>query len=255
MHVLLLALCCTIGGSVHATSGVPLASALIELRGVAGTEVRRGATDVAGNFSLPAVPGRYRLAASARGYASVIVAVDAQNDVRVELSLEALDSPRLRQISLVTVDGRLAPVRGAVPALTLTRPTSTRLAKTARRRFAAAARSYVRASGRGRGERRVRRALRGPDPSESLIALDGQLLNDGNTGDLDLSRLPVAAFSAIDLNGGLGPEDRAAAIRSAVPTICSPFDQRANPITPCRCRAGRSAEPKAGSTQPALAGV
>ena len=120
MHVLLLALCCTIGGSVHATSGVPLASALIELRGVAGTEVRRGATDVAGNFSLPAVPGRYRLAASARGYASVIVAVDAQNDVRVELSLEALDSPRLR-IGLVTVDGRLAPVRGAVPALTLTR--------------------------------------------------------------------------------------------------------------------------------------
>lgn len=131
MHVLLLALCCTIGGSVHATSGVPLASAHIELRGVAGTEVRRGATDVAGNFSLPAVPGRYRLAASARGYASVIVAVDARNDVRVELSLEALDSPRLRQISLVTVDGRLAPVRGAVPALTLTRPTSTRLAKTA----------------------------------------------------------------------------------------------------------------------------
>jgi len=50
-------------------------------------------------------------------------------------------------------------------------------------------------------------ALRGPDPSESLIALDRQLLNDGNTGDLDLSRLPVAAFSSVNVTEGLGPED------------------------------------------------
>ncbi len=50
-------------------------------------------------------------------------------------------------------------------------------------------------------------SLRGPDPSESLLALDGQLLNDGNTGDLDLSRFPVAAFSAVDVTEGLGPED------------------------------------------------
>ncbi len=50
-------------------------------------------------------------------------------------------------------------------------------------------------------------ALRGPDPSESLIALDRQLLNDGNTGDLDLSRLPASAFSAVSVSEGLGPED------------------------------------------------
>ncbi len=50
-------------------------------------------------------------------------------------------------------------------------------------------------------------SLRGPDPSESIVALDGQMLNDGNTGDLDLSRFPVAAFSAVDVTEGLGPED------------------------------------------------
>jgi len=51
-------------------------------------------------------------------------------------------------------------------------------------------------------------ALRGPDPSETLITLDGQLLNDANTGDVDLSRFPVAAFTALDVTEGLGPADR-----------------------------------------------
>lgn len=54
MHVLLLALCCTIGGSVHATSGVPLASALIELRGVAGTGRRRKLFAACGSGPLSA---------------------------------------------------------------------------------------------------------------------------------------------------------------------------------------------------------
>ncbi len=47
-------------------------------------------------------------------------------------------------------------------------------------------------------------ALRGPDPSETLIALDTQILNNGNTGDLDLSRFPVAAFSNVAITEGLG---------------------------------------------------
>ncbi|HEV7179623.1 MAG TPA: TonB-dependent receptor, partial [Candidatus Baltobacteraceae bacterium] len=41
----------------------------------------------------------------------------------------------------------------------------------------------------------------------TLIALDGQILNDGNTGDLDVSRFPVAAFRALDVTEGLGPRD------------------------------------------------
>ncbi|MDQ2872668.1 MAG: TonB-dependent receptor, partial [Candidatus Eremiobacteraeota bacterium] len=50
-------------------------------------------------------------------------------------------------------------------------------------------------------------ALRGPDPSETLVALDGQILNDGNTGDLDIGRFPVAAFSNVSVTEGLGPSD------------------------------------------------
>ena len=50
-------------------------------------------------------------------------------------------------------------------------------------------------------------SLRGPDPSEALVTLDGQTLNDGNTGDLDISQFPVAAFNSINVTEGLGPTD------------------------------------------------
>ena len=50
-------------------------------------------------------------------------------------------------------------------------------------------------------------SLRGPDPSETRIALDGQLLNNANTGDLDLASFPSSVLSAIDVSEGLGPED------------------------------------------------
>ena len=50
-------------------------------------------------------------------------------------------------------------------------------------------------------------SLRGPDPSESLVTLDGQVLNDGNTGDLDLSQFAVPAFNSVNVTEGLGPSD------------------------------------------------
>ena len=49
-------------------------------------------------------------------------------------------------------------------------------------------------------------SLRGPDPSETRIALDGQPLNDANTGDLDLATFPPRRFR-VDVSEGLGPED------------------------------------------------
>ena len=47
----------------------------------------------------------------------------------------------------------------------------------------------------------------GPDPSEAMVTLDGQQLNDGNTGDIDLSQFAVPAFNSINVTEGLGPTD------------------------------------------------
>jgi outer membrane cobalamin receptor len=205
VHSIVLAACCLITGNVHAVSGTPLAGAQVALRGAAAPSTT---TDAKGDFTLDAAPGTYQLDASARGFAPLSVTVLADHDVSVDVALEPLDSPKLRQIGRVTVDGRLAPIAGTIPSVTLTRADLDRLGDDmiidGLQTLPGA--TFSRPDGGGANAIAVV-SLRGPDPSESLIALDGQLLNDGNTGDLDLSRLPVAAFSAIDVTEGLGPED------------------------------------------------
>ncbi|MBC5799390.1 MAG: TonB-dependent receptor [Candidatus Eremiobacteraeota bacterium] len=205
MNPVLLAVCCMISGNVHAISGMPLAGAGVVVRGSRATPV---SSDGKGDFSLLVSPGSYQLAASARGYAPLTVAVKADHDVNVQVALEPLDSPKLRQIGSVTVDGRLAPIVGTIPSIALTRSDFERLGedRVVDGLQTLPGATFARPDG-GAASAITVVALRGPDPSESLIALDGQLLNDGNTGDLDLSRLPVAAFSAVDVTEGLGPED------------------------------------------------
>src|SRR5450755_2846458 len=98
------------------------ASARVEVRGGAHTS-----TDANGDFTLTASPDRYQLSAAARGYAPITVAVDATRDVRVQIALESLDSPKLRQIGEVTVSGRFAPIVGTIPSLVITRSDFDRL--------------------------------------------------------------------------------------------------------------------------------
>jgi outer membrane receptor protein involved in Fe transport len=200
-----LAVCCAVTGNVHAISGAPIASARAELRSSATVATFTGAS---GDFVLHVAPGRYRLVISAKGFAAVTVEAEVERDLHSEIALEPLDSPRLRQIGSVTIDGRLAPVQGAIPAVVLTRADLDRFGadRVIDGLFDLPGATFTRPDG-GAASAIAVVSLRGPDPSESLVALDGQLLNDGNTGDLDLSRLPAAAFSAIDVTEGLGPED------------------------------------------------
>lgn len=197
--------CCMITGNVHSVSGAPLAGVRVELQGPSTLRTR---SDAHGNFSINAGPGTYRLAASDVGFAPITVSVDANHDTTVSIALEALDSPKLRQIGTVTVDGRLTPIQGTIPSITVTRSDLDRFGNDriidGLQTLPGA--TFARPDG-GAGSAVAVVALRGPDPSESLLALDGQLLNDNNTGDLDLSRFSTAAFSAIDVTEGLGPED------------------------------------------------
>jgi outer membrane receptor protein involved in Fe transport len=209
MVLLLLATCCTIAGNVHAVSGGPLAAAQILVRAApAGAPALTTTTDSAGTFSVSEPPGTYNVAASAKGFASVTVSVNAERDASVQIALEPLDSPKLRQIGTATVDGRLAPIAGTIPSIALSRSEldvfgDDRIIDGLEQLPGA---TFTRPDGGAASAISVV-SLRGPDPSESLIALDGQLLNDGNTGDVDLSRLPAAAFSGVEVSEGLGPED------------------------------------------------
>ena len=206
MSLVLLAVCCSISGDVRGVSGAPLAAAHVEAR--TATSAQTATTDESGHFSFVAPPGTYKVAASEKGYAPVTVSVAADKDVTVAIALEPLDSPKLRQIGTVSVDGRLAPISGTIPSITFVRSDFDALGEDrvvdALQQLPGA--TFSRPDGGAASAISVV-SLRGPDPSESLLALDGQLLNDGNTGDVDLSRLPTAAFSAIDVTEGLGPED------------------------------------------------
>jgi outer membrane receptor protein involved in Fe transport len=206
LPILAAAICCIIHGNVRATTGLPVSGARIEARAMS---LETAQSDAAGNFDLQAPPGHYRISVVRRGYESVSIDVaTVDRDLSVNVSLEPVDSPALRQLGSVTVDGRITPIRGALPSATITRSDfddagDDRIIDGLALLPGA---TFTRPNG-GASSAVAVVSLRGPDPSESLLALDGQLLNDGNTGDLDLSRLPVAAFSAVDVTEGLGPED------------------------------------------------
>ena len=206
MSFFLLAMCCTISGDVRAISGTPLANATVEANGAGAA--RQTTSDASGHFTLTAAPGTYRIAASERGFAPITVSVDASRDVTLQLSLEPLDSPKLRMIGAASADGHLLPIAGTIPSIAVTRSEfdaigDDRIIEGLQDLPGA---TFTRPDG-GAASAIAVVSLRGPDPSESLLTLDGQLLNDGNTGDVDLSRFPVAAFSAVDVTEGLGPED------------------------------------------------
>ena len=200
--------CCGISGTVHSADGAPL-RAHVQLAGASRAAVD---SDANGRFSATVPAGAYRITIGAPGYASAQTDVIVHEGERIDVALEPVGAGRLREIGRVSVDGRLAVPRttvpsreisraeldasgydrvvdalAGIPSVTLTRPDS----------GTASATTVV--------------SLRGPDPSETRISLDGQPLNNANTGDLDLASFLSLVLSAVDVSEGLGPEDRGGA--------------------------------------------
>jgi outer membrane cobalamin receptor len=198
------AFCCAVTGFVHTLAGAPIAHArlAVDTRGVAGE------SDAAGRFTLRIDPGPHALNVSADGFgATTIDRVVIHEGTSFDVLLEPLAANSLRTIGRVVVDGRLALVRGASPSETISRASMDDLGyqhvTDALQEVPSV--TLPRPDAGAPGAVAVV-ALRGPDPSETLVALDGQILNNTNTGDLDLSQFPVSPFRAIDVTEGLGPE-------------------------------------------------
>jgi hypothetical protein len=94
-------MCCLLGRNIHPLSGTPIAG------GSKCVAVRNTSSNARGDFSHTAgqpLPNR----CFGSQIRALTVALDANHDLPVHLALERLDSPNLRQIGQVTVDGRLA---------------------------------------------------------------------------------------------------------------------------------------------------
>ncbi len=199
-------LCCLVSGSVQAPSGDPIAGARVLLK---GPDVQSTSSDARGRFQVHVRRGTYVLQGSHRGYATVAVGpiiIETNTDVRVVL--EPADTPDLRTIGSVTVNGRLARIASAIPSIVLSRAD---LERTGSDRITEGLLDIpsldIQYPHNGGASGLATISLRGPDPSETMLTLDGQLLNDANTGDVDISELPVAAFNSISISEGLGPQD------------------------------------------------
>lgn len=192
---------------MHATSGGPVSGASVTV--LEGQRTLHGATDAHGDVAVLVAPGRVTVVVVAQGYRSVEVGPFAVNgDQSMDVALVPADTAALRTIATVRVNGAMLSVHAFVPSVVITRSQMEGLGFDHVLQGLASVPSvtFARPDG-GASTAPVPVALRGPDPSETLVMLDGQVLNDGNTGDLDVSQLPLSMFSGVEVSEGLGPID------------------------------------------------
>lgn len=194
-------------GTVFANDGTPVAGAVIVLS--SGDVKKRAYSDGKGRFKLDDVPnGTYALDVSASGYETIserTVTVDRQSKtLAVMLSRSTTSS--------LTVIGTVRAAAGETVS-TSSAQSTTLNAQSA----AAAGTSAVSAMlwpqlsvtpvlplGGGSNATQVF-AVRGPDPTETLVDIDGHKVNNGNTGDFDLSLVDPAALQAVQVIYGISP--------------------------------------------------
>ena len=166
-------------------------------------------TDPKGNFSISVPAGRYAVTAIARGFATLSFdSGEIVKDSRMDVVLEPADSPKLRTIGSVTVNGGFALARNVIPEANVSRSQMDALGYTnVLEGLAQVPSAVIQRPDSGAPTSPAVVSLRGPDPSEALVTLDGQTLNDGNTGDVDLSQFAVPTFNSINVTEGLGPTD------------------------------------------------
>jgi outer membrane cobalamin receptor len=197
-----------VAGFVASPDGTPVAGATITFSGNGATRSAR--SDAAGRFALADLTaGTYEVAASANGYSPLagraVQILDGRgNDVQLVLlraqasSLTTIGSVRANgRASLSTAPGQSADIAAAPYAERGVARTSDIL----QQELSTTVQPVI---GGGLNAPAVV-SLRGPDPSETLVDVDGHAVNNGATGDFDLSLLDPADLQSIQVVYGIGP--------------------------------------------------
>jgi outer membrane receptor protein involved in Fe transport len=194
-------------GTVTANDGTPIAGALLTLSSPSVT--KQAHSDAHGEFKFDDVPsGTYSLQATAPGYQlitqrtvtigpeshalSVVLARATTNSLTVIGTVQAAAGETVSTASApsVTLDAQRAAAAGVTSAAAMVWP---QLSVTP-----------VIPLGGG-SNATVSFAVRGPDPTETLVDIDGHQQNNGNTGDFDLSLLDPAALQEVQVLYGIAP--------------------------------------------------
>ncbi len=195
-------------GTITADDGTPLANASVSLSAPGGA--RTVESDARGAFTFQGVSGgTYTLTASAPGYQRLsgrtVTVSPGTATLTVVLSPATTNS--------LTVIGQVRAAAAGETVSTSSAPTVTMDAQSA----AAAGTKSVGAMmwntlsttpviPLGGGSNATQTfAVRGPDPTETTVDIDGHPMNNGNTGDFDLSLIDPAALSSVQVIYGISP--------------------------------------------------
>ncbi len=199
----------SIAGTVRAEDGTPVASAVIMLEGSDGTKETHA--DEHGGFVFSSLtPGVYSARVRGPGFDQLAGrTVEVRAGVATAMTLTLTRSAS----SLVTIGN--VRTRASGEALSTSSAPSLELnaQQYAARGYASVAdmlvdlaisATAIRAAGGGPASPVVV-ALRGPDPTETLIELDGHAMNSGGTGAFDLSLIDPSALSSVQIVYGISP--------------------------------------------------
>jgi outer membrane cobalamin receptor len=219
-----------VAGSVSTADGMPIRNALVSVQGA--RTAQSGATDAAGHFRIPDLAaGTYAIRVRALGFdplgpRPIGVVKHTTTDVALALVRSASS---LSTIGRVRANGGDLPSTSSAPAAAIDSQTyaaegSTRVSDVLQDDMST---TLVHPAGGGSTVLPTSVALRGPDPTETLVDIDGHRVNSGNTGDFDLSLLDPADYSSIELVKGIAPSslvgpdtiDGAINLRTLEPTL------------------------------------
>ena len=196
-----------VNGTVTADDGTPIAGASVTLS-VTG-RVKTARSDDRGVFAIPGVaPGTYSVHAAAPGFAMI-----SQETVTIGGTAPTLAIVMSRATTnSLTVIGHVQASAGetvstsSAPSVTLNAQSAAAAGQTTVASMAWNQLSTTPVLPLGGGTNAtVSFALRGPDPTETLVDIDGHQMNNGNTGDFDLSLLDPAALQDVQLVYGISP--------------------------------------------------
>ncbi len=195
-------------GSVADSSGAAVAGAHVYLK--AGNIEEQAVSDAGGRFSLPGIPAlTYVISVEAKGFLPLgarLVAVAPAATTTLKLELARSSTGNIATLGSVTVNGRQTISTSSAPSAVLDpqRLAGLGIQNVTDDLAQQIALTMTRPAGGAPGLPQTA-SLRGPDPSETLIDIDGHMMNNANTGDVDLELLDPSEFSNIQVVYGVGP--------------------------------------------------
>ncbi len=197
-----------VSGLVVESSGAPVVGARVVF--AAGETNHTAQSDSSGRFTLTGIAAlTYVVTAQAHGFAPLaarLVSVAPGAVTTIRLEMVRANTGNIASLGNVSVNGRQTMSMAAAPSVVID---PQRLAAYGMQNVTddlseQIALTMTRPAGGAPGLPQTA-SLRGPDPSETIIDIDGHAMNNANTGDFDLELLDPSEFSSIQVVYGVGP--------------------------------------------------